>query len=293
MFPSPAGRGQGWGFARTGLNISLRPGIIFLVLFFTLTTLRAESVEAQKAVLKKVDFVQKLNAQLPLEASFRDEAGNTVALKQYFGDRPVILVPIYFQCPLLCSETMNGLLRALRSVSFDAGKEFRVVAFSFDPKDTPADALAKKKQTLLRYGRPHAEDGWTFLTGDANAIAALTDRIGFHFAYDDELKQYAHSTGIIVVTPQGKLARYFYGVEYSAKDLRLALIEASHEKIGSPVDKLLLYCYSYDPLTGKYSVMIQRVLRLAAAVTVLLLTMLVGGMLLRERRRTRSARGPR
>ncbi len=256
---------------------------MFFFHFFLWPHCTAQTPEAQKVLLRKVEFIQKLNTQISPDLNFHDENGRSGTLRQYFDARPIILVPIYFECPQLCSETMNGLLRALRSVSFDAGKQFHVLVFSFDPKDTPTDALAKKRQTLERYGRAHAENGWTFLTGDANAIQKLTDSIGFHFAYDDELKQYAHSTGVVLLTPQGKVSHYFFGVEYSAKDLRLALVEASHEKIGSPVDELLLYCYRYDPLTGKYGLIIQRVMRLAGLATVLMLGFAVGWMLLQEK----------
>jgi protein SCO1/2 len=255
------------------------------LLFILCGVLRAETPLAQKARLQKADFEQRLDAALPLDARFLDEHGRAVALGDYFGSRPVLLVPVYFRCPQLCSETLNGLVRALRSISFDAGKQFQVVVFSFDAADSPAAALEKKRQVVQRYGRPDGENGWAFLTGDETSIRRLTDAIGFHFSYDDELKQFAHSTGVLLATPGGRVSHYFYGVEYSAKDLRLAMVEASNGKIGSPVDKILLYCYSYNPVTGKYGLLIQRVVRLAAAATVLLLALVVGVWLWRERKR--------
>jgi protein SCO1/2 len=251
---------------------------------------RAETPAAQKAILKKSDFAQRLDAQLPLDAVFTDESGRSAVLANYFGRVPVLVVPVYFDCPMLCSETINGLVRALRPISFDAGRQFRVVVLSFNPNDTPTAAAAKKKIVVERYGRPDGAAGWTFLTGDDANIRRVTDALGFHFSYDTELKQYAHSTGFVVATPQGRLSHYFYGVEYSAKDLRLALVDASRGKIGTPVDQLLLYCYRYDPLTGKYGLLIQRVIRVAAVVTVLLLIGFVGGLLIYERRRARVPR---
>jgi len=265
--------------------MKIRALLMIPMLLFVSALLRAETPQQQKALLQKADFEQRLDSPLPLDARFVDERGRSVALRDYFGARPVILVPIYFRCPQLCVETMNGLLRALRSISFDAGKQFQVVAFSFDPGDFASTALEKKKRIVESYGRAADENGWTFLTGGEQSIRELTNSIGFHFAYDDELKQYAHSTGIVLATPQGRVSHYFYGVEYSAKDLRLALIEASNGKIGSPVDRILLYCYSYDPMTGKYGLLVRRVVKLAGAATVLMLAFVIGWLLRQERKR--------
>jgi protein SCO1/2 len=187
---------------------------------------------------------------------------------------------------MLCTETLNGLTRAIRPLSWDAGKEFNVVTVSFDPRDTPNSAAAKKKLYVERYGRKGAAEGWAFLTGQAPAIKALADSVGFHYSYDQAMSQYAHATGIVILTPEGKVSRYFYGVEFSARDMRLALIEASNGSIGTPVERLLLYCYHYDPLTGRYALLIMRVLRLSALATVVLLAGAVLAMRRLEKERT-------
>lgn len=244
----------------------------------------AESPAAQNKLLQKISFDQNLNAQVNLSLPFRDESGKTVPLANYFGSKPVIFSLVYYQCPMLCTETLNGLVRALRSITFDVGKQFNVVTVSFDPRETPALAAAKKRAYVERYGRAGADRGWAFLTGEEQSIHALTEAVGFHYAYDAALDQYAHATGILVLTPSGKVSRYFYGVEFSARDLRLALVDSAEGKIGSPVDRFLLYCYHYDPLSGKYNLLILRVLRLAGAATVAVLGLVVGGWLWRERR---------
>jgi protein SCO1/2 len=250
---------------------------LFLAIFLMRATplFCAEPQAAQDNILKKVSFDQNLSAQVPLDLPFRDETGKSVHLGDYFGRKPVILALVYYECPMLCTETLNGLVRALRSISFDAGKQFNILTVSFNPRDTPALAAAKKNIYVERYGRAGAAQSWAFLTGKEDSIHRLVDAAGFHYAYDSELDQYAHSTGIMVLTPQGKISSYLYGVEYSARDLRLALVDSAAGKIGSPVDQLLLYCYHYDPLTGKYGLLVMRVLRTAAVATVLLLALMV------------------
>jgi protein SCO1 len=221
--------------------------------------------------LKNVGIEQHLNEQIPLDLVFRDESGQSVRLGDYFGKKPIILNLVYYQCPMLCGEVLSGLESALRVLKFDVGKEFDVITVSFDPKETPAMASAKKAEYLKRYGRPGAADGWHFLTGPSDSIDALTKAAGFQYQYDPKSGQFAHATAIMVLTPQGKIAQYYYGVEYPPKDLRLGLIQASQEKIGTVVDEVLLYCYHYNPDTGKYGAIISRVLQLAGGATVLIL----------------------
>ena len=239
------------------------------VLFALLATnVRAEDT-TQPAVLRDVGIDQHLDAQVPLDLSFRDEQGQAVTLGKYFGQRPVILALVYYECPMLCTLTLNGLTSALRALTFDAGNEFEVVAVSINPNETPPLAAEKKRTYLERYARPGHEQGWHFLTGDDASIARLAQAVGFRYRYLPEQKQFAHAAGITVLTPLGHVARYFFGVEYAPRDLRLGLVEASQNKIGSPVDQLLLYCYHYDPITGTYSAIALNIVRLAAAITVL------------------------
>jgi protein SCO1/2 len=221
--------------------------------------------------LKNVGIEQNLNQQIPPGLTFRDETGKTVTLGDFFGKKPMILNLVYYQCPMLCGEVLTGLESALRVLKFDVGKEFDVLTVSFDPKETPEMASAKKAEYLKRYGRSGAAEGWHFLTGPAASIDALTKAAGFQYQYDPKSGQFAHATAIMVLTPEGKIAQYYYGVEFAPKDLRLGLIQASENKIGTVVDQVLLYCYHYDPDTGKYGAIISRVLQLAAGATVLIL----------------------
>jgi len=221
--------------------------------------------------LKHVGIEQNLNEQIPPDLPFRDETGKEVHLRDYFGKKPMILNLVYYQCPMLCGEVLSGLESALRVLKFDVGKEFDVLTISFDPRETPEMAAAKKAEFLKRYGRPGAADGWHFLTGPQASIDALTKAAGFQYEYDAKSGQFAHATAIMVLTPEGKIAQYYYGVEFAPKDLRLGLIQASQNKIGNVVDEVLLYCYHYDPDTGKYGPIISRVLKLAAGATILLL----------------------
>jgi len=221
--------------------------------------------------LKNVGIEQHLNQQIPPTLTFRDETGKSVQLGDYFGKKPMILNLVYYQCPMLCGEVLSGLESALRVLKFDVGKEFDVLTISFDPKETPEMATAKKAEYLRRYVRSGAAQGWHFLTGPAASIDALTKAAGFQYQYDSKTGQFAHATAIMVLTPEGKIAQYYYGVEFAPKDLRLGLIQASQNKIGTVVDQVLLYCYHYDPDTGKYGAIISRVLQLAAGATVLIL----------------------
>ena len=222
-------------------------------------------------LLEDVRFDQQLYAPLPLDILFRDETGKTVKLGDYFGRRPVILALVYYECPMLCSQVLTGLTSALDILKFNAGQEFDVVAVSFNPREGPGLAEAKKATYMERYKRPGTEGGWHFLTGPPESIAALTKATGFKYVWDEQTHQYAHAAGVMIATPEGRLSKYFYGIEYSPRDLRLGLVQASQQEIGTPVDQLLLYCYHYDPTTGKYGLVAMNLLRLGGALTVLAL----------------------
>jgi protein SCO1 len=236
------------------------------------------------ALLRNVGIDQKLDEQLPLELTFQNETGQTVALKRYFDQKPVILSLVYYECPMLCTQELNGLLASLKELSFDVGKQFAVVTVSFNPHEKPALAAAKKMMYTGLYGRSGAAEGWHFLTGNEASIERLTRAVGFRYAYDAASRQYAHATAVMVLTPSGRISRYFYGIEYPSHDLRLGLVEASAGKIGSPVDQLLLVCYHYDPKTGKYGLVISNVIRLSGLATVLALGWFLFVMFRRERR---------
>ncbi len=245
----------------------------------------------QAALLADVGIDQRLNESLPLGLEFRDEQNRPVKLAHYFGERPVVLALVYYQCPQLCNQVLNGLFTALKSLDFDAGRDYEVVVVSFEPKEDAELARSKKAAYLHRLNREGAEHGIHFLTGEQPEIDALTKAAGFRYEFDERSGQYAHASGIMVSTPQGKLARYFYGIDYPPRDLRLGLVEASAGKIGSPVDAILLYCFHYDPLTGKYGLAIRRVLQAAGALTVLGLGTAIVVMLRWERKgRQRLAR---
>ncbi|MGA9307456.1 MAG: SCO family protein [Candidatus Sulfotelmatobacter sp.] len=221
--------------------------------------------------LENVGIEQHLDAQVPPDLTFRDETGKTVKLGDYFGRKPLILNLVYYNCTMLCGEALAGLASAMRLVKFDVGNEFDVVTVSFDPRETPEMAAAKKKDYVGRYDRRNAAAGWHFLTGSTDSINALTKAVGFQYQYDAKTNQYAHATAIMVLTPQGRISRYFYGVDFPPKDLRMGLVEASQGKIGNAVDAVLLFCYHYDPETGKYGPMVANILRLAAAATILIM----------------------
>ncbi len=222
--------------------------------------------------LEFVGIEQHLNAEVPADLAFRDELGNPVKLGDYFGHgRPVILNLGYYQCPMLCGEVLQGLTGSLKVLTFNVGQDFDVLTVSFDPHETPDMAATKKRDIMRRYGRAGADQGWHFLTGPAESINALTKAVGFQFQWDEKTQQYAHATTIVVLTPDRHIAQYFYGVEFPPKDLRLGLVQASHNQIGSVTDQVLLYCYHYDPRTGKYGAVISRILSIAGAATILML----------------------
>lgn len=240
--------------------------------------------------LKKVSFDQKLGVQVPLDLPFRDETGRPVQLSQYFTGRPVILALVYYECPMLCVQALNGLVKSLKVLALEPGRDYAIVTVSFNPEETPREAAAKKDEYVGRLGKPGAADSWHFLTGTEASIRLLTDTVGFHYVYDAQTKQYAHPTGMLVLTPEGKISKYVYGIDYGPRDLRFALIEASDHKVGSPVDRLVLYCYHYDPTTGKYGLVLLNVLRLGGVITVLM----IGGFILvmwRHEKRVRAEQG--
>jgi protein SCO1/2 len=245
---------------------------------------RVSSSELPEA-LKGVGIEQRLNELLPLDAEFTDEHGSRVNLGEYFGEKPVILALVYYECPMLCTLELNGLLRALRVVPLELGTDFDVVTVSFDPGETPDLAMGKKSEYASQYGREGSEQGWHFLTGSAESIERLAGAVGFSYRYDPATDLFTHASAIFVATPEGHLSKYFYGIEYSARDLRLGLVEASAGKIGTAVDELLLFCFHYDPATGKYGVVIMNVLRLAGIATVIVLGGFIVLMLRRDRRR--------
>ena len=243
--------------------------------------------------LRDVRIEQKLNQQLPLDLTFRDENGQEVKLGKYFGQKPVVFALVYYDCPMLCTQIMNGMVTSFRVLPFQIGKEFDVVTISFDPRETSALAASKKKvyiDYLPDKMQAGANSGWHFLTGDSANIERITDAVGFRYHYDEATKQFAHASAIMVTTPEGKLSHYFYGVNYSARDLRFGLIESSQNKIGSVTEQLSLYCYQYDPKTGKYGAAVMRVLRITGVITLLGIIALIVFLKPRNRQQiTRSA----
>lgn len=226
-------------------------------------------------VLNKVKITQNLDKMIPLDGQFRDEMGKDVRMGEYFGHRPAILALVYYECPMLCSEELNGLVGALEMVKFTPGKDFDVIVVSIDPSEGPELARAKKAMYVKRYGKPETADGWHFLTGMQPSINALADATGYGYVRvpgpDGKMTQFAHASAIQIITPEGKIAQYYMGVEYSPRDLRLGLVEASENKIGSPVDAILTYCYHYDPTLNKHSLVVARIVQLGGIFTVLIL----------------------
>ncbi len=269
----------------------MKPGVLLALAFASITMAQPgqpapaqPSYSMQDSNLKPalpgaligVGIDQKLDEQVPLNTMLKDEAGRDVPLSTYFSKgKPVLLVPVYYRCPMLCTQILTGVESTLKAVTFDPGKDFEVVAVSIDPKDTPELAAAKKQTYLHRYARPNTANGWHFLTGTEANVRPLMDAIGYHYKYDPKTDQYAHASGIMVLTPDGRVSRYFYGVEYAPRDVRLGLVEASQNKIGSPVDAVLLFCFHYDPATGKYGAIAMNLLRASAA-----LFALIGGTFL-------------
>lgn len=264
-----------------------RPVLGLLALLALLTgnaPARGEQDETT-GMMARVGFDQNLDAQIPLDLPLRDEQGRTVKIGDYLGKKPAILNLVYYRCPMLCNEVLNTLLRSMNALSFDVGKEFDVITVSIDPKETPGLAARKKASYLARYGRPGAEKGWHFLTGDQASITKLAKVVGFRYEWDAKNNQYAHAAGIMLVTPQGKLSRYIYGLSYPARDLRLGLMDAAMRRIGSPIDQLLLLCYHYDPRTGRYNLAAMNVIRVLGIATIGSFGTFVFVMLRRDRRK--------
>jgi protein SCO1/2 len=238
--------------------------------------------------LREIGFDQNLDGQMPLDTPFKDEAGRTVKLGDYFGTRPVVMVFAYYDCPMLCTVVINGLASALNVLSLQPGSDFEIVTVSFNPRDTPATASAKKASYIARYKQPGGAGAWHFLTGDQRSIDRVTKAAGFRYVWDQDTQQFAHPTGVMVLTPDGRLARYLFGIEYGPRDLRYAIVDASKGKVGSAVDSLALYCYHYDPAAGKYTVAIMRLVRAGGAATVLALGAFIFIMTRKERQGKRA-----
>jgi protein SCO1 len=230
-----------------------------------------QSVGVRPELLKQVGIDQKLNQSIPLNLTFRDENGAPVQLAQFFGQKPVILTLVYYNCPMLCTQVLNGVESGLKELHMDIGKQFDVVTISIDPTESHVLAKVKQEMYVGMYGRPGAAQGWHFLTGDEPQIKQLADAVGFRYAYDPDTKQFAHASAIMLLTPEGKISRYFYGIQFPSRELRLGLVEASEGKIGTPVDQVLLFCYHYDPATGKYGLLISHVIQAGGLLTVLVL----------------------
>ena len=229
---------------------------------------RPTSVTAKPGLLKSIAIDQKIGQQLPLDLTFKDEHGADVRLGQFFGAKPVVLALAYYECPMLCTQVLNGMTGALKTLSFDAGKDYEVVVVSIDPRDTPQLAAEKKANYVDHYGRPGTAAGWHFLTGTNDSIKPLAAAIGFHYAYDENLKQFAHGAAIYVATPHGVISRYLLGIDFAPRDLRLAMVEASNNKLGTVRDQVLLLCYHYDPSDGKYGAAVLNAVRAGFIVTV-------------------------
>ena len=268
----------------------MRSAVLAVLLASTATTASAQPAQERPRILRDVGYDQRLGEQVPLDLVFRDEAGRDVPLRSLFRGKPVVLSLVYYECPMLCTLTLNSLSSALATLAFDVGKEFDVVTVSFDPREKPPLAAGKKKGYLSRYGRPGAEAGWHFLTGDREDLARLTSAVGFRYQWDEEIRQFAHPSGLVVLMPDGRIARYLYGIEYAPKDLRLALVEASERRIGTPLDQAMLFCYQYNPTTGRYGVLTMRLIRGGAVLTVLALGGFIFAMRRQELAMLRAAR---
>ncbi len=244
------------------------------------------AASAMPAALQDVGFSPPLNGPMPLDVFFRDETGRSVRLREYFGQKPVVLAFVYYRCPMLCDQVAQGVVGVLRMLSFNPGRDYEVVFISFDSRETPEMAAEKKKKALAHFRRPEADSGWHFLTGSRESVEAATKAANFRFSFDAKNNLFAHASGVLLLTPDGRISRYFYGVEYPGRDMRLGLVDASAGKIGTPMDHVLLFCYHYDPTAATYSASILRIIRLAGVLTILCL---VGGILISRRRETQAA----
>jgi protein SCO1/2 len=262
-------------------------------LLLATSALRAQTVPSNMGpaaatlppALQNVGFEPQLNAQMPLDLAFRDESGRSVQLREYFGQKPVVLAFVYYGCPMLCNQVQQGVVGTLRMLSFTPGSDYQVVFISFDSRETPDMAAGKKKTALSHFGRSGTDSGWHFLTGSQESIDAATHAANFRYNFSAKTNLFAHASGVMVLTPDGRISRYFYGVEYPGRDMRLGLVEASAGKIGTPIDHVLLFCYQYDPTAATYSAAILRIIRLGGVLTILCI---VGGILIFRRRDARS-----
>jgi len=261
---------------------------VLLLLFAFTPSLRSQDPPA--GILTEIGVDQKLDAQLPLDAVLRDEEGRAVTLKNYFNDKPVILSFVYFECPMLCTMTLNGLVHSLKPLSFQIGKEFEVISISIDPSESSSLASQKKQTYVKEYGRAGASSGWHFLTGDQESIRRITDAAGYRYKWDEHTRQWAHVSAIVIATPDGRVSQYLHGIEFSSRDVRLSLVKASEYKIGTIVDRALLYCYHYDPTTGKYGFVIMNSVRVAGLATVCALAAFIVMSVRRERRLSHSGK---
>jgi protein SCO1/2 len=252
-----------------------------------LAALLASAASAEDPVLKEIGYDQKLGARISRDLRFRDSEGREIYLGTLFQKRPAILALVYYECPMLCTLVLNGLVRSLKAVPLEPGKDFDVVAVSIHPAETPELAAAKKEIVLRQYGKWESGEGWHFLTGDEPSIRALAETVGFRYKYDEASHQYAHPSGVLVVAPGGKVSRYFFGVEYAPRDLRLALVESGFGRIGTLADQIMLFCYHYDPSRGRYTFAVMNLVRAAGLLTLLVLGGAVARMALAERRRRR------
>jgi protein SCO1 len=263
------------------------------VLLLVAAAARAQSVPSNVGassnslppLLQGVGFDPPLNGQMPLDVPFRDETGREIQLRDYFGQKPVVFVLVYYGCPMLCDQVERGVVGSLRMLSFTPGRDYQVVFVSFDPRETPDMAAEKKEEAMSRFARPETASGWHFLTGTKESIDAVTKGANFRYNYDPKTSLFAHASGILLLTPEGRISRYFYGVEYPSRDMRLGLIDASQGKIGSPIDHLLLYCFQYDPSSARYSASILKIMRLGGVLTIL---GIVAGILIFRRRDSNS-----
>ncbi|MBZ5641327.1 MAG: SCO family protein [Acidobacteriia bacterium] len=269
------------------MNANTIAALCLAVIALAASPAHAQMNSAAPPILREVSISQNLNAQIPADLPFRDENGNPVRLGDYFGARPIVLSLVYFNCPALCTEVLNGELHTMQASSLTLGKDYDAVSVSFDPKDTPDVARAKRDVYTAQYrqfGRPAAAQNWHFLTGDAASINALTKAVGFHYAYDPAINQFAHAAAIVLLTPDGRVSRYFYGITYAARDFRLGLVDASSGKIGTLTDQAMLFCYQYDPETGKYGMVVMNIVRAGGALTLLALGIFMFVMFRRDRR---------
>jgi protein SCO1 len=268
-------------------SLIARPALAVVLFLAAASTLSAQKpLKLQDAV----GFSPKLGDSIPLDLEFRDHNGRSVLLKEFFREQPVVIVPVYYRCPMLCGLELNGLVRCLRGLSLSPGADFQIVTVSIDPRESPVLAAQKRSTYLAEYGRDNAASGWQFLTGEQAAIDRLCHAIGFRTAYDPQSGQFAHAAGLVVCTPEGRIARFFPGVEFAPRDLRLGLIEASRREIGTLADQVQLYCYMYDPTTGRYGLAILALVRAGGIVTLLALVTAVAWMLFQERRGLQAAR---